>query len=380
VAFALWTGALGGAETHTRRLCKALRDRHDIDAAVLFLRTGEPLSAALDADGIPWTCASVGTAARSLLRPDGLTGSLRKLHPAVVITTEYGLELPALLRSGYRGPIVVVEHGGHLNNPVSIRWRRRIAYQLARRLYHERVTCEVCVSQYMYGVQQRVPHCSRLIVIPNGVDTEVFSPVADARPPDDGPLSIVTAGSLRPEKGFAVLIRAFAVLARESGAAKLTIIGDGPDREALQELAAAESVAPSVIFAGSTTTVADLLPRHHVACVPSTSRCVESFGLVAAEAQACGLPVVASRRGGLREVVKDGQTGMLVPPDRPEPLTDALRRYVQDRSLVRRHGEAAREWALTGLSLKETARKYAALLNEVIGGSAGSRGGPSPAS
>ena len=120
-----------------------------------------------------------------------------------------------------------------------------------------------------------------------------------------------------PEKGFDVLVRAVA----EAGL-PLVLVGDGGEQPRLAALAA--ELGANVTFAGpaSPDQVGDHYRAGRLVAVPSHR---EGFGLVAAEALACGRAVVASDVGGLRSVVADGVTGLLVPPDDPSALASALR-------------------------------------------------------
>ncbi len=133
-------------------------------------------------------------------------------------------------------------------------------------------------------------------------------------PPDAGPL--LGVGRLVPEKGFDVLVRA-AAIARES----VLVVGDGPERASLEELAG--SVGAEVTFVGEVppAVVAEHYRRARAVVVPSRR---EGFGMVAAEAAACGRAVVGTRVGGIPEVVADGVSGLLVDPDDVAGLAEAL--------------------------------------------------------
>ena len=187
---------------------------------------------------------------------------------------------------------------------------------------------------------------SKICIIPPGVDLTRFHPVdpEQARARLDLPANplVLFVGRIDPMKGIDTLLDAFTALRSEPWPElppKLVFIGgtlvDGvPDPELADVIARAEAlgIAEDVIFRGSAPQ--DILPDYYaaatVAAVPSR---YESFGLVAVEAMACGLPVVASRAGGLKFTVEDGRSGLLVPPETPRAFASALSRVIRDAGL-----------------------------------------------
>jgi D-inositol-3-phosphate glycosyltransferase len=176
----------------------------------------------------------------------------------------------------------------------------------------------------------RVP-LSQIEVIPLGVDPERFSPGsrADARGRLGMPVAeqvILAVGRVEPLKGLDILIRAFAELTDRTDVRLVIIGGDEaarPEFDRLESIAREVGVLEAVTFMG--TVEHHLLPDYYraadVVVMPSFA---ESFGLVAVEAMACGVPVVASRVGGLASTIADGQTGYLVPWRCPEPFAEKI--------------------------------------------------------
>ena len=151
----------------------------------------------------------------------------------------------------------------------------------------------------------------------------------------------VYAGRLSPEKGVDTLVEAAGLLAERHPGTVLHIAGDGPERESLERLAS-ERAPGAVRFHGrlSRPDLVDLLRRSRVAVVPS--RWLENMPLSVLEAQALGVPVVASALGGLVDLVDDGVDGSLVPADDPAALAAAVDPYLRDDDLTARRGRAAR--------------------------------------
>jgi glycosyltransferase involved in cell wall biosynthesis len=179
-----------------------------------------------------------------------------------------------------------------------------------------------------------------------------------ARPPLAPPPTVGFAGRLIREKGVDVLLRAFATVAARIPEARLLIAGAGPERERLEGLIASRHLSSSISLLGHLTPpeLERSLASAWVQAVPS--RWEEPFGLVAVEAMMRGTAVVASASGGLLEIVRHGESGLLVPPSDPATLAEALLLLLQDRSLAERMGRAGREVALTQFSLASCADRF----------------------
>lgn len=200
--------------------------------------------------------------------------------------------------------------------------------------------------------------------VPVAVVRHVVEVAGPMRPPStEGPLHLLCAARLKPYKGIDVLLHAVA-RARSAGAdLKLTIAGDGPERQWLDELAWTLGLT-DVDFLGAVApaSVSTLMRDADAIVLPSRG---EGLPVALVEAMACGRAVVATRSGGNAEVVEDGETGLLVDPERPDQLADALLQLSNDRPLVARLGETARQaWRDGGWSaddvLAETTELYRA--------------------
>jgi len=162
----------------------------------------------------------------------------------------------------------------------------------------------------------------RVTVIPSGVDLAAIDAAPEADPlglSDRGP-AVGCVGALALEKGQAVLLSAWREVLASFPDARLILIGDGPERRSLEELAFGEPLG-SVRFTGFRNDVASCLKSLDLVVLPSLA---EGIGGTAIEAMACRRAVVASRVGGLPEVVADGVTGLTVPPNDPGALSAAI--------------------------------------------------------
>jgi len=180
-------------------------------------------------------------------------------------------------------------------------------------------------------------------VVFNGIDTSLFRPTTPD--PDivrtDGTPLLLWVGRLQPWKGVDVALRAL----REIPQAYLMIVGDGETRADLERLAQELGLAERVRFLGALPR--ERLPSIYAAAdlLLATSFASETFGIGLVEAQACGLPVVASRFGGFPEVIDEGHTGLLVPPRDPTALAAAVRTLLNDPERRRAMADAAPGWA-----------------------------------
>jgi len=200
-------------------------------------------------------------------------------------------------------------------------------------------------------------------VIPNFVDTERFSPPAS--PAADGPLLVVHSSNFRALKRVDDVIAVFARVRRDRRA-RLALLGDGPERPRLEADVRARGLAGDVEFLGEQLDVAAVLRRAHVFLLPSET---ESFGLAALEALSCGVPVVASRVGGLPEVVRDGEDGFLLPVGDVDAMAAAVGTILDDGALHRRLSSAARAGAVSRFARAPMVTRYEAYYERVLSSS-----------
>ena len=171
---------------------------------------------------------------------------------------------------------------------------------------------------------------------------------------------------LIPEKGIQYLIDAAALIVGEQGRTdfRLLVVGEGAFREELELRASAAGVASRVGFLGRRSDVHDIVAASDIIAVP----CVweESFGLIIAEAMATGRPVVASRCGGIPELVEHGVTGLLVTPGNSRELADSLLQLMASPDSCQRLGSAGRDKARRMFDLEQQVVKLAEIYDDIL--------------
>jgi glycosyltransferase involved in cell wall biosynthesis len=275
------------------------------------------------------------------LRPDVLHANLR-----IPWACQYGIAAGLLFR-GAR--VVAVEQ---LFVPPASRSQRRL-----KRLASLALDAHVAVGT---GLARRIEAevglpAGLLRVIPNSVADRRVDPVPK---PVEGPTVGVLA-RLAPEKGLDVLIRALAEL---DGVTAL-LVGEGPEHGALEDLARETAVAERVRFLGWVPNPRAWLGAFDVLALPSR---YEGLPHAVLEGLLAEVPVVATNVGSVAEVVRDGETGILVPPDDPAALAEAIRGLLSDPESARRLAEAGRSLVLERFRPEAMVSAYEVLYDEVL--------------
>ncbi len=214
---------------------------------------------------------------------------------------------------------------------------------------------------------ERLP-AGKVFVIPNGVDTDRFAPVPDTaairRDLDIGPADpIVTiVAALRPEKNHELFLEMASRVIRELPAARFLIIGDGPRREPLKQLARDLGIDTNVHFLGSRDDVPRLLSTTDVFALTSHN---EANPVSILEAMSVGRPVVATDVGSIREAIDEGHTGHLVPPGDATQITARILDLLRDPLRAQAMGTAARERVVNRWSLESMVQGYERLIEKI---------------
>lgn len=232
-------------------------------------------------------------------------------------------------------PLVATFHGLEVHSifranipPRLYRWQRYWNERIVAAASHVTTCSHELGRQLAHIVPSAV---KKLVVIHNGVDLAPF-----LRPSPGARQHILLLGRMSRRKGFDIALRAFALLKqqRQTPLPPLVIAGDGPERANLLALAHSLHIQNEIRWLGVVTDrdqIAHLFATSRVAIVPSRE---ESFGIACLEALASGCPVVASRVGGIPEIVRDGVDGLLVPPEDPAAMATALERVLAQPTTV----------------------------------------------
>lgn len=257
---------------------------------------------------------------------------------------------------------------------------RRVTFLPADRWTHRwkyALTCHavIAVSDFIRQllIQAGVPE-SKIEVISDGIEIPAEPPTAALRLKvraqwgfGDQEFVVGHLGAFTPEKGQDVALEAFALLAERLPGARLLLAGDGPTRTSPEIVQRLEKVRDRVRLCGDIEDLTEFYPALDLFVMPSRA---EGLGSAALHAMAFGIPVVASRVGGLPEIVSEGETGWLVPADSPGALAESILAAASDTPRLRRLGEKARERARqfsTDIMLARTEALYARLLARSAG-------------
>ena len=276
----------------------------------------------------------------------------------------------AALKRSFGIPVLTTAHGADvyaLRSPLIQPWKR---WALRASDAITAVSAELRTAMVPLGVNE-----DRVQVIPMGIDTTRFhpdaaSPALRERLAGGGPL-LVFVGRLAEKKGTRYAIDALATILGAHPTARLAIVGDGPERSALEAQAVSLGVASRITFVGAVPH--SELPGYYASADVSLAPSIvagdgdtEAFGLVVGEAMASGCAVVASRVGGISEVLSDGETGLMVPSKEPAALAAAVVRLLGDPSLRARLSSAGTLDARERLDERRIGAAYSELLGDLV--------------
>jgi glycosyltransferase involved in cell wall biosynthesis len=273
------------------------------------------------------------------------------------------------LRKMYGIPYIVTAHAADV-------FRFRGApFRALKRTVMAKAAVATPVSRETASILGIPPEQAERLVVPMGVEIDRIQGDVGERAPEFARFLFV--GRLVEKKGVDVLLRALAEL-RE---ARLVVVGDGPSRPMLEELAAELGLSTRVTFAGQQgrERVAEELRLAHALVIPSRVAAdgdADGTPVVMSEGMAAGVPIIASSLGGLAEHITSGRNGLLVKANDPDALADGLRRVLEDRKEATTWSEAALTTMREQLDIRVTAQRYqhfidAALARQADGASSG---------
>ncbi|MEE8372182.1 MAG: glycosyltransferase family 4 protein [Dehalococcoidia bacterium] len=256
-----------------------------------------------------------------------------------------------------------------------VRFRRTVFYQfltmqaiVSRRMDRIITVSETSAEDTVHAFKVR---SDKVRVVHNGIDTGMFKKLEGA---EKVPNSIVIVGKAEDKKkGIPYLLKAVQLL-KDDVEVKVSVVGAQGSGDGYGPILARDlGIADRVTFTGHVTTE-ELVRLWSSAEIAVTASIYEGFGLPAAEAMACGTPVIASRAGALPEVVGEDGAGVLVPPADPQALAAAIKGLLADKPLRERMGEASRSRIVEHFSWEIAARKTVDVYREVLNSDPGTPG------
>lgn len=282
----------------------------------------------------------------------------------------------ALVSGLTRVPLVITTHGTDVEQLRRARWAQPLA-----RFAFRRARAITCGSTYLRDqlLALNVAPAERVYVIPMPVNREFINHNSkfkirnskleirnsstqasrEAIEPriTNHELRILSVSRLTAQKSLDTLLEAVALLRARGIDARLCVVGDGDQRATLEEQAKRLAISDWVEFAGMRPQAE--LPRFYAACdvfvLPSVR---EGMGLVLAEALLCGAPVIATNSGGIPDIVRDGETGLLFPERDAAALADALEKFARDPALAARLAENGRKWVEARFAPERVAAEF----------------------
>lgn len=295
----------------------------------------------------------------------------KRLNPALVHAhTGPGAAVAMPLAAHLRVPLIATFHGGDVTvdphkNGAHNTYTFRL-YQKRKQKLQARGALFIAVSKFVRGklLEQGYPE-DKTIQHYIGVDTDFFTPDPEIKREH----IVLFVATLQEGKGCEYVIRAMAKVQSRFPEVELVIIGDGPCRVRLEQMAKENLRHFRFLGTRPPDVVRKWMNRSRVfsvASVAANSGWTEAFGLVYIEAQAMGVPVVSFASGGVPEAVSHGETGFLVPERDIEGLTQHLQRLLQDESLCARMSESARRRVCAKFDLRTQTRRLEELYSQVL--------------
>ena len=329
---------IGGLETTLYQIVTHL-DPQKYDVRTCCLEEGGPVAEELISRGCPVDTLGLNNYynPRQIL---SFKKYLQKHTPDIVHTHGEFASTFARLTALLNGTPVILRH---IQTKANLKFRHRIYDGVLTRLTGGAIAVsEDCASHHIRKCL--IPH-EKMMILPNGVDPELFdsalfpSQILGPLGIGDRHILIGCVGRLSPIKGHIFMIRAMPGILQKFPHARLLIIGDGPEKARLLQEATRLSISEKIILTGLRRDVPAILKALQVFVLPSTD--VEGLPLSIVEAMCAGVPVVASEVGGVSEIVKHGETGLLVPPKDSSWLSSAILQVLEHPDLAERLSHSA---------------------------------------
>jgi glycosyltransferase involved in cell wall biosynthesis len=256
-------------------------------------------------------------------------------------------------------------HGWSFDYPMGTALRRPFFWTIEKFL--DRFTDHyVAISNNMQevGIKAGISARDKVTVIYHGIET-ADAPITGARPASRAGSThpvVGTVGRLEPQKGVDDFLKAASMVKQRFPRARFVVVGDGPLRKELERLSTTLGMEGDVVFAGWQENVAAHLARMDIFCLSSRW---EGFGIILLEAMAANVPIVATRVGGVPEIIVEGKGGILVSPGQPAEMADALCRLLADADMRERMGAFNSERVRTVFDVERMTAEYEGIYRKV---------------
>ena len=359
---------VGGAQRHDARLLPRM-DPAKITPSVVCINGEGEFFPTLTAAGIEATSLHLGGKRNAMRALRELVSIMRRTQPDVVVMRSYNAEILGRIAARIAG----VKH--------TIMWMHMIGDIKPRSWIRNTVDRGLArwTTAYFGSAEAQRPYLvdelgypdDKIRIILYGVDPALFDTDTDRGVltefgiPDDDPVVGILA-VLRPEKDHVTFLRAARIVIDQMPRARFLIIGDGPMRPALEKMCTDLGITSNVHFAGNRTDVAQMLRAIDVFTLTSTT--VECLPFALLEAMASARPAVCTSVGGVPEMIKEGESGYLVPQKDPEQLASRLVSLLSDPQSARRMGRVGREYLEAKFALDRNVAEAEQAIEEVVSG------------
>lgn len=254
---------------------------------------------------------------------------IRQIQPDLIHTHLFQARFYTTIAYLFSNPTILITHKHNNVNPQ--KHNVFIFLEMLSILFNTKV---IAISQSVKKSLTKfelVPS-KKIFVLLNGIDYQKFNKNAVPKHySNDKPIIIGTVCRLEPQKGLSYLLLAMKIILAKFPETRLEIVGDGSLLGELQDLSKKLSISKSVFFFGKFAEVIPFYNRMDIFVLPSIN---EGFGIVLLEAMASGVPVVATNVDGIKEVVIDGESGILIPPRSPEAIANAIVKIIENPQLA----------------------------------------------
>jgi glycosyltransferase involved in cell wall biosynthesis len=337
---------IGGAENHLRQLIPGLR-RHGWDSDLL-IPAPRPSAVRALAHDLAGTCGTVRVVPMKRDIKPGLVADLIR----VLRSGEYRIVNSHLVHADWyaaaaslAAPGIPLVSTKHNDDP----FRRSLPFRLVEKATAERCATVIAISDSLRDFTlQWTGARTPVVTVHYGLEASPTVTHSEAGPP-----TLLTVARLVPQKGLDVLIKAMKIVTASVPTARLLIAGEGPERRSIEALTAALELDDAVSLLGHRNDVSELMRAAWVLVHPARW---EGFGLVFLEAMREALPIIATRVGAVPEIVVDGVTGRVVPPEHPTALADAIVGMLADSSFRRSAGAGGLDRLIQHFSADRMAR------------------------